>query len=343
MIDVRSDTASMPTAEMMAAIQEARLGDDILGEDPTVNRLEELAAEIFGKEAALFTCSGTMSNQIAVMALTGRGDEIIVGDRSHIYNLETGGLAALSQVQVRPLSFPKGYMDPALVKAAIQPFGVQAPNTRLICLENTYDLNAGYPVSVENTKEICDLAHSFGIPVYLDGARIFNAAVSQGVDVRELVRDVDALQVCLTKGLGAPFGGILAGSQSFIDTCKRMRQRVGGGLRQAGIMAAPGIVALSQMTQRLGEDHDNARILAKGLQAIEPTLLDSWEVPTSAVTIDIAQTGISSDLFNQRVSDQGVRIKQIGQTRFRLMTYHNIGPEEIRQVLSAVGQALGKD
>lgn len=340
MIDMRSDTASMPTAEMMSAIQLAKLGDDISGEDPTVNKLEEIAAEIFGKEAALFTCSGTMSNQIAVMALVGRGDEVIVGERSHIYNLETGGLAALSQVQVRALAFPDGYMDPELVRAAIQPFGVQAPTTRLICLENTYDLNAGIPVTAENTAEICALAHSFGIPVYLDGARIFNAATSLGVSVKDLVRDVDALQVCLTKGLGAPFGAVLAGSREFIDKCKRMRQRVGGGLRQAGIVAAPGIVALSHMSQRLAEDHRNARILARGLKEIDPSLLDSAEVPTNAVTIDIRHTGIRSEDFQSQLLQSGVKIKQIGISKFRMMTYHNIGPQEISHVLDSIKLAL---
>lgn len=340
MIDLRSDTASMPTPDMMSTIQEAGLGDDILGEDPTVNKLEAVAAELFGKEAALFTCSGTMSNQIAVMALVGRGDEIIVGDRSHIYTLEAGGLAALSQVQVRALPFPGGYMDPSLVEAAIQPLGMQNARTRLICLENTYDLNFGYPVTAENTAEICALAHSYGMPVYLDGARIFNAAISLGVDVKELVRDVDALQVCLTKGLGAPFGAVLAGSREFIDTCKRMRQRVGGGLRQAGIVAAPGIVALTQMPQRLAEDHQNACTLAKGLKAIDGTLLESGEVPSNAVNIDIAQTGIDSKVFLERVQRSGVKIKQVGLTQFRLMTYYNIGPQEIQRALDAVKIAL---
>lgn len=340
MIDVRSDTASMPTADMMSAILAAELGDEILGEDPTVRKLEAVAADLFGKEAALFTCSGTMSNQIAIMALTSRGDEVIVGSRSHIYNLEAGGLAALSQVQVRALPFPKGYMDPAVVREAIQPIGMQYATTRLICLENTYDLNQGYPVTAENTAEICALAHSFGIPVYLDGARIFNAATSLGVPVLDLVRDVDALQVCLTKGLGAPFGAVLAGSKEFIETCRRLRQRVGGGLRQAGIVAAPGIVALTQMTHRLEADHQNAAILAAGLKQLDGTLLESTSVPSNAITIDISRTGVDPKAFLQRVNEAGVRIKPIGQTEFRLMTYHNIGSNEIEKILDAVRLGL---
>lgn len=340
MIDVRSDTASMPTKEMMEAIQHADLGDDICGEDPTVKRLEEIAAALFGKESALFTCSGTMSNQIAVMALVGRGDEIIVGEKSHIYNLEAGGLAALSQVQVRAVPFPKGCIDPETVKAAILPPGVQQPRTQLLCLENTYDLNRGYPVTAKNTAEVCALAHSYGIPVYLDGARIFNAATSLGEDVKDLVREVDALQVCLTKGLGAPFGSLLAGSSAFIDTCKRMRQRIGGGLRQAGVVAAPGIVALTQMTQRLGEDHRNAAILAAGFAEIHPTLLNVADVKTNAITVNIGQTGVPSEEFAGRLLQMGIKAKQVGPSEFRFMTYHNIAEKEIRQIVNAVRTIL---
>lgn len=340
MIDMRSDTASLPTPEMMAAIQQAKLGDVINDEDPTVKELESLAAEIFGKEAALFTCSGTMSNQIAVMALTERGDEIIVGERSHIYNLEVAALATLSQVQARPVPFVKGYLDPTVVREAIMPVGVQRPRTKLICLENTYDLNRCYPMSAENTAEICRLAHSYGISVYLDGARIFNAAATLGVDVKDLVRDVDALQVCLTKGLGAPFGGLLVGSRAFIERCRLMRQRVGGGLRQGGIVAAPGIVALREMTKRVGEDHENAKALALGLVEIDPTLLDPSDVVANAVTVDVSRTGTEPQVFLEGLLREGIKAKRISETEFRFMTYWNIGPQEVQKALDAVKKVL---
>lgn len=336
MIDVRSDTATLPNSEMLDAILKAKLGDEILGEDPTVARLENLAADILGKEAAIFTCSGTMSNQIAVMALTKRGDEIIVGEKSHLYNLEAGGLAALSQVQVRTISCPKGYMDPDLIKVNIMPRQVQYAKTGLICLENTYDLNYGYPVTAENTREVCNIARDYGIPVYLDGARIFNAAVSLKIDVKELVREVDAVQVCLTKGLGAPFGSVLAGNRMFIDECKHLKQRIGGGLRQAGIVAAPGIVALTKMPQRLEEDHVNAQILANGIKEIDSTLLNLDDVVTNAIVLDVSETSISSDDFRLGLLQNGVKVKQIGSSKFRIMTHLNIGQEEIRYILESI-------
>ncbi|MDR1710228.1 MAG: PLP-dependent transferase [Candidatus Accumulibacter sp.] len=336
MIDMRSDTASLPTPAMLEAIRNAPLGDEILGEDPTVKRLEALAAEIFGKEAALFTVSGTMSNQIAVMAFTQRGDEIVVGSRSHIYNLEAGGLSALSQVQPRPLEFPQGRMDPAQVEEAIRPPGVQNARTGLVCLENTYDLNKGYPVTAENTAEVCRAAHGRGVPVYLDGARIFNAAISLGTDVRALTREVDAVQVCLTKGLGAPFGALLMGEKSFIEKCKWLKQRLGGGLRQGGVVAAPGVVALTSMRERLREDHENARRLALGLKEIDATLLDAEDVRSNAVGIDASAARIDPETLLRRLSEEGIKIKRTGPSSFRLMTYPGITREHVETVLAAM-------
>lgn len=339
-IDARSDTATRPTPAMMEAIGAAALGDEILGEDLTVNRLQELAAELLGKEAALFTTSGTMSNQIAVMALARRGDEVIVGSRSHIYNLETGGLAALSQVQARPLEFPDGYADPALVAAAIRQPGVQNARTGLICLENTYDLNRGCPVTAENTREICELAQARGITVYLDGARLFNAAVALNTTAKELARPVDAVQVCLTKGLGAPYGAVLAGGREFIAECRRLKQRLGGGLRQAGIVAAPGVVALESMVGRLAEDHENAAFLARELHGIEPSLLDPAGVHTNAVNIDISGTGVRAEELLAGLERAGIRIKQVGPVNFRLMTHLNVRRPEVDKILAAVRSIL---
>jgi threonine aldolase len=245
-IDLRSDTAALPTEGMFDAMRAAELGDDVLGEDVNVRKLEETAARMFGKEAALLVSTGSMANQVAVMVYTQRGQEVIVGAESHMYNLEGAGLAALSQVQARPVSCPKGYFDPAKVAGAIQGTGVQSARTGLICLENTYNLNRGYVMSLENIAEIASLATKNGIPVYMDGARIFNAAAALGIEAEEIARHVDAVQFCMTKGLGAPFGSLLMGRNEFIREARIVRQRIGGGIRHLGLLNLFSLGLLSQ-------------------------------------------------------------------------------------------------
>ncbi|MEW6661028.1 MAG: threonine aldolase family protein [Bacillota bacterium] len=338
MIDLRSDTVTQPTEKMRAAMYTAVVGDDILGEDPTVKKLEELAAQIFGKEAGLFVTSGTMANQIAVMVYSRIGDEVIVGKDTHIFNLEVGGLSALSGVQPRPIEVVNGYYDPAVVQANVRPQGVQSPDTCLICIENTYNLNKGLPVTLENIEEVCAVGREYHIPVYMDGARIFNAAAALGIGVQELTGPVDSLQVCLTKGLAAPFGSVLVGSAEFIHKARKMKQRIGGGMRQAGIMAAAGIVALEEMVHRLPEDHHRAKTLAKMLLEVDQDLLNIKDVQTNIIAIDIAHWGVDGDIFVKELLARGIKIKKIGRTAFRLVTHCQIREEDLPVVAQAVAE-----
>jgi len=339
-IDLRSDTVTLPTKEMLDAIYNAELGDDILGEDPTVKQLENLAAKMLGKEAALFLVSGTMANQVAVMTLTNRGQEIIVGEDTHIFNLEVAALATLSQVQARPLACPNGYYDPVRVEDAIQKNGIQNSQTGLICLENTYHLNRGMVMSIENINEICSIGKSNKIPVYMDGARIFNAAAALKEDVSKIVENVDAVQFCLSKALGAPIGSLLLGSGDFIENARKMRQRLGGGMRQAGVIAAAGIIALNKMTKRLEDDHYNAKILATGIEEINKNILNLNEVQTNIVFIDIDSLNINADEFYLKLLNNGIKIKKIGISSFRMVCHHNISMENVYYVLDVFRKIL---
>lgn len=338
-IDLRSDAVTLPTKEMLEAIVGAELGDDILGEDPTVKRLEELGATILGKEASLLVISGTMANQVAVMTFTQRGQEVILGDQSHIYNLEVAALATMSQVQVRLISCPAGYFDPVEIENAVQLPGIQEATTGLICLENTYDLNRGFVMSLENTEEIGAIGRKYSIPVYMDGARIFNASLALGKSAKELVTPVDAVQVCLTKGLSAPLGSLLIGKKDFIEEARRMRQRIGGGMRQAGVIAAAGIIALTKMVDRLAEDHENAQVLAQGLNEIDECLLE-YEVQTNIVLIDVGSLGIDGDFFLNQVMQRGIKIKKIGRTSFRMICHYGVTRKEIDKVLIAIREIV---
>jgi threonine aldolase len=278
-IDLRSDTVTKPTPAMREAMYRAEVGDDVLGDDPTVNRFEEMAAERLGKEAALFVASGTMGNLVAHLVHCGRGDEAIVGDRCHTYCFEQGGMAGLGGIMPHPIpNQPDGTLRLEDIEGAIQPDNTHFPRTRLICLENTHNLCGGLPLTVEYTAEVAQLAREHGLPVHLDGARIFNAAAALEVDVKELTRDVDSVMFCLSKGLCAPVGSVVCGDADFIAEARRARKVVGGGMRQAGILAAAGIVALEEMTERLTEDHRRAKRLAQGwgqLPGIEVGLVDT--------------------------------------------------------------------
>lgn len=338
-IDLRSDTVTQPTQEMRDAIYEAVVGDDIMGEDPTVRELEELSADMLGKEAGLFVSSGTMANQIAVMAYTNRGDEVIIGDTSHIYNLESGGLAALSQVQTRAISVPNGVYDIDVLKNAIQEPGIQNPKTGLICIENTNNLNAGLVVPLENINEVCNVGKEKGIPVYMDGARLFNASVASGIDVKDIVKNVDSVMFALTKGLAAPFGAVLVGSKEFIDEARWLKQRIGGGYRQAGFLAAPGIVGLKTMIPRMNEDHDNAQVLEKGLSNIQGLKVIN-DVHTSIVSCDIAGLPCSIDTFLNKLLDKGIIAKRIANSEFRMVTHYGVDTRDIEYVIDSVKEVV---
>ncbi len=332
-IDLRSDAETMPTQEMLDAITKAKLGDAILGEDPTVIELERLASSILDMEDAMLTISGTMANQVAVMTMTERGQEVIMGKESHLYNLEVAGLAALSQVQARSVSVKQGLYDLNEIEESIQPAGIQTAKTGLICLENTYNLNEGSVVPLENMKEIRELANAYGVPIYLDGARLFNAAAYLNVQASAICKYVDAVQICLTKGLGCPVGSILLGSRPFIREAKKIRQRLGGGMRQAGIIAAPGIIALTKMTGQMKNDHKLARKLSDGLSTIQGIKLTSEQFQTNIVSIEIVKEGWNANQLVNELKSVNILVKKIGPKKIRMVTHHQIASKDIDDVL----------
>lgn len=338
--DFRSDTVTQPTQEMRQAMMEAEVGDDILGEDPTVRELERLGAEILGKEAGLFVISGTMANQVAIMTATQLGDEILVSEESHIYNLEVGGIAALSGVQVRTLRTDAGRYSLEDVKKAVRPKGIQSPITRVICLENTADLNRGIPLPPEYISEAMDIAHERGLFGYLDGARLFNAAAFFGVPASEICKDVDAVMVCLSKGLSAPVGSVLAGSEAFIEKARWVRQRIGGGMRQAGHMAAPGIIALKQMVARLPEDHEKAKRLVKGLQSIDPSLVVPGSGQTNVVQLDFSRFQKTALSIAQDLLQRGIKVKVIGEWTCRMITHRCVTEQDVDEAVEEIRNVL---
>lgn len=334
-IDLRSDTVTQPTPEMREAMKNAVVGDDILRGDPTVIELEELAAEIFGKEASLFTVSGTMSNEIAVMVYTRPGDEIVVFSDSHIYNLETGGLSAISGVQPRPVKTENGIYDPELLGQAIMPQGVQRARTRLICLENSFHLDRGLAIRKEDYKETIRIAKEKGIPLFMDGARIFNSAVALHTNVKELAGFCDSVDVCLSKGLAAPIGSMLMGSKDFIEEARRVKQRLGGGMRQAGVIAAPGIIGLTKMVGRLHEDHENAEKMRSGLEALG-IKVDRGGVLTNIINLDVSPLGWEASLFAEKLNQLNIKVKVCSKTNLRMVTHNDIKPEDIDWVLGKI-------
>jgi len=334
-IDLRSDTVTKPTPEMREAMKNAAVGDDILRDDPTVIELEEMAAEIFGKEAALFTVSGTMSNEIAVMVYTKPGDEIIVFSDSHIYNLETGGLSAISGVQPRPVKTENGIYDPELLRQAIMPYGVQRARTRLICLENSFHLDRGLAVRKNDYEGTIKIAKENNITLFMDGARIFNSAVALNVNVRELVDFCDSIDVCLCKGLAAPIGSMLMGSKDFIEEARRVKQRLGGGMRQAGVIAAPGIIALTKMVKRLHEDHENAEKMRSGLESLG-IKVDREGILTNIINLDVSPLGWEAPSFAEKLNQFNIKLKVCSKTNMRMVTHNDIKPEDVNFVLEKI-------
>ena len=335
-IDLRSDTVTQPSQEMRDAMYKAIVGDDIMGEDPTVKQLEIMSADLLGKESALFVTSGTMGNQIAVMALTNRGEEVIVGDTSHIYNLEAGALAALSQVQTRAIAVPNGVYNIREMEGLIQVEGIQNARTSLICIENTNNLNAGLVVPLDNINAVCDLAKKNNIPVHLDGARIFNAAVASKISAKEISKNIDTVMFALTKGLAAPFGAILAGNKDFISKARWMKQRIGGGFRQAGFLAAPGIVGLNTMLPQIEIDHKHAQILGRGLSTINKLKVDTSKIHTNIITGSVDELSITIEEFLEKLFQKGIKAKKISKTSFRMITHYGVGENDLYEVIRAV-------
>ena len=339
-IDLRSDTVTTPTPEMRRAMAEAEVGDDVYGEDPTVNRLQEVAAEKVGKEAALFVTSGTQGNQCAVMTHTQRGDEVILEADSHIFYYEVGGVALLSGAQARTVKGHRGALDPKDVMAAIRDVDIHHPRTSLICMENTHNRAGGAVVRPEQMKAVYDLARSHGISVHVDGARIFNAATALGRPVTDLTCNCDSVMFCLSKGLSAPVGSILAGSREFIERARKNRKVLGGGMRQAGVIAAAGLVALEKMVDRLAEDHANAQILAKGLAAMPGIDLDPATVETNIIYFDLTHPKLDGMSFPAALKREGILVNPSHGRRLRMVTHKDVSRKDVEMALLIISRVL---
>lgn len=335
-IDLRSDTVTHPTLEMRKAMSEAEVGDDVYGEDPTINRLESMSAERMGMEDALFTTSGTQSNLIAVLTHTARGDEIIAGNFAHIFLNEVGGASALGGVVMHTIpndSF--GRLDADDIERTIRRDNIHFPKTTLLCLENTHNQCGGAVLDVDYTNKTCNLAHTHGLRVHLDGARIFNASVALGVPVRVLTENADSVSFCLSKGLSAPVGSLLCGSSDFVKRARKFRKMLGGGMRQAGIIAAAGIVALETMVDLLAEDHANAKRLAKGLAGIQG--IDSNpDSPSTNIVMFSLLPDLSVNRFMEGLTEAGVRVGSRGGSLFRAVTHCMISSSDIDEALMRI-------
>lgn len=323
-VDLRSDTVTQPTPEMRRAMAEAEVGDDVYGEDPTVNLLEQRAAELFGREAGLFVPSGSMGNLIAMRVYTRPGQEIICEESSHIYNYEMASMAAIAGCLPRPLSGTDGILTWPLVKEALRPKSPFRAQTGLLSCENTHNMAGGQVLPPDLAEEICDEAHAAGLPVHLDGARIFNAAVALGKTVRELTWKFDSVMFCLSKGLGAPVGSLLVGSREFIDQARLQRKILGGGMRQAGVLAAAGLVALEKSPSRLHVDHENAKLLAEGLASLPGIRLDPSKVATNIVICDVSGTGMKSSEISEKLRAHRVYANGVSPTRMRMVTHCDV-------------------
>jgi threonine aldolase len=326
---------------MREAMATAEVGDDVKGEDPTVNRLEDVAAERVGKEAGLFVASGTMANLVSLLTHCGRGDEIIIGDQAHAFLFEAGGVSVLGGIHSRQVpNRPDGTLDLDQVEAAIRSDNPHFPLSRLICLENTHNRCSGACLTPEYMRLVRALADRYDLRVHLDGARVFNAAVALGVDVRELTQDADSVSFCLSKGLSAPVGSLVCGPADFIRQARRARKVVGGGMRQAGIIAAAGIVALEQMVGRLADDHANARRLAKGLAGLPRIILDPSRIQTNIVIFELEPDSLDSAELCRQLAERGVKMDPIGGRRIRAVTHYGIEADHIEEALDTVAQMM---
>ena len=342
-IDLRSDTVTKPTPEMREAMAEAEVGDDVYGDDPTLNRLEEIAAQMLGKDAAVFVPSGTMGNLIALMVHCQRGDEAIVGNQSHIFLNEAGGISALGGIIPNPIpNRNDGTLALDEILAAIRTEDVHHPITRLICLENTQNVCGGIPLTLDYVRHVGELARAHNLFLHVDGARIFNAATALGVDVQDLVRPADSVMFCLSKGLASPIGSMLAGTKKFIARARHIRKMLGGGMRQVGIVAAAGIISLEKMTERLGDDHQHAKKLADGLRGIKGIALDRDTPYTNMVYFNLAEdVPYDEKAICEKISKYGVLVDWAGPRRFRLVTHYWVDGYAVEKTVQAFGEVLG--
>lgn len=340
-VDLRSDTLTQPTAAMRQAIAEAAVGDDVFGEDPTINRLEVMAAERLGKEAALYVASGTMGNLVSLMAHCGRGDEIILGSEAHTFRAEQGGSAALAGIHPWTIpNQPDGTLDLKDIKFAIRGDDIHFPRTRLIILENTHNGCSGYPLDEGYMTAVREIANHHQLKIHVDGARFFNAAVALGTDPKKLAAEADSISFCLSKGLAAPVGSVICGTQDFIDNARRARKVVGGGMRQAGVLAAAGIVALNEMVDRLVEDHANAKKLAMGLAEMPGISIEPDQIHTNIIFFEVNRKDMTRQEFVQQIDAAGVRMLPLGPQKIRAVTHYHITSEDIDQALSAISKVM---
>jgi len=341
MIDLRSDTVTLPTESMRRAMYEAEVGDDVWGEDPTVERLQEMAAERLGKEAALFVPSGTMGNLVSLLAHCQRGDEVIMGTECHIFRYEAGASATFGGMIYHTVPNTRfGDLPLEAIEGAVRAKNVHFPPTALICLENSQNRCGGTVLSVGYMRQVRELADRHGLPIHLDGARIFNAAIALGVDTRELAAPADSVMFCLSKGLSAPIGSLVCGSVSFIERAHRMRKMAGGAMRQVGVIAAAGIVALQEMVDRLTEDHQNATRLAQGLAEIPGLSVDLETVQTNMVMFYPTDPRWTTESLNQVLWEEGVLTSYLGRTKIRAVTHYGIEEADIEEALGRIAQVV---
>jgi threonine aldolase len=326
---------------MLKAMAEAEVGDDVFGEDPTINKLEEMAADRLGKEAAVFVASGTMGNLVSLLAHCGRGDEIILGSLSHTFFFEQGGSAAVGGIHPRTVANqPDGTLALSEIEAAVRSDNIHFPLTRLIVLENTHNLCGGHPLHPDYMQAVGDIARRHGLKIHVDGARLFNAAVALGVKVDQLAAEADSVSFCLSKGLAAPVGSVVCGSRNFIIQARRARKVLGGGMRQAGVLAAAGIVALNEMVDRLADDHANARKLADGLAEMPGLSIDPSLIKTDIVYFEVKRDDLAVEELVKRLEDQGVRMLPVGPGRIRAVTHYHITSDDIDYALGAFSKVM---
>jgi threonine aldolase len=339
-IDLRSDTVTHPTPAMREAMAHAEVGDDVYGEDPSVNRLESLAAELMGQEAGLFVASGTMGNLVALLTHCGRGDEVILGDQAHSFVYEAGGSAAVGGIHPHTIkNQADGTLQLEEIEAAIRGDNVHFPRTRLICLENTHNRCAGSVLSAEYTRAVSGLAHAHGLGLHIDGARIFNAATALGVPARELAEPANSITFCLSKGLCAPVGALVCGSRDFIRQARRNRKLIGGGMRQAGVLAAAGLIALEQIVPRLGQDHANARRLAEGLATIAGLTVEP--VHTNMVYFHLSpETGLDDEQLVSRLAERNVKLMALNVHRFRAVLHYWVDSQDVDVAVNALREVM---
>ena len=341
-IDLRSDTVTLPTDEMIEAIvsahREGRFGDDVIGEDEVVHELEDKAARILGKESALLVTSGTQGNVIALLAQTRRGDEIVVEEQSHTFLFEAGSMASLGGLFPKPVKGVRGYILPETLQSVVSPDDTHYARTSMVVVENTHNYAGGTITRPEQVKALADVAHDNGLLVHCDGARLFNAAVALGIPAKKLIENVESVQICLSKGLSAPIGSMIAGSEEFIHTARRVRKRLGGGMRQVGLIAAPGIVALEKMVDRLADDHTNAKILYKAFSKIDGLIVDEPE--TNIIFVHLNDFSINAGKFSEELKKRGVLVYGEYGKRVRFVLNRMVDREDLSRVASAAEEIL---